>query len=143
MTHKRLDVAAVLACVVTAGGLLVVGSGGTTSAGSGRPSVESSDDAGSVANQRGRLPRIRGSVGPGSTISVSPRRVEAGTYRFVVQDQSVMHNWHIRGEGVNRKTGITFIGTKRFTADLSTGRYRIRCDAHPSTMRTRLRVTSS
>ena len=54
-----------------------------------------------------------------------------------------MHNWHIRGEGVNRKTGITFIGTKRFTADLSTGRYRIRCDAHPSTMRTRLRVTSS
>ena len=43
--------------------------------------------------------RIVGDVGPGFTISVAPRRVQPGTYRFVVHDRSSMHNWHITGPG--------------------------------------------
>ena len=84
---------------------------------------------------------IRGSVGPGSTISVNVARVAPGAYRFVVSDQSTMHNWHITGPGgVSKKTGLAFTGTKRFTLTLAAGRYRIRCDAHPTTMVTHLRV---
>ena len=52
--------------------------------------------------------RIVGDVGPGFTISVAPRRVQPGTYRFVIHDRSSMHNWHITGPGVNKKTPITF-----------------------------------
>ena len=86
--------------------------------------------------------RIVGTVGPGFTISVSPRRVQPGTYRFVVRDRSTMHNWHITGPGVNEKTRVSFQGTKRFTLRLSAGRYAIQCDPHPLQMSTRLRVAA-
>jgi len=88
----------------------------------------------------GGLDRIVGTVGPGFTISVSPRRVQPGTYRLVVRDRSSMHNWHIRGSGVNKQTGIPFQGTRRFTIEVDAGRYRINCDVHPTSMRTSLRV---
>ena len=85
--------------------------------------------------------RIDGSVGPGFTIDVSPRRVRPGTYRIVVRDRSGMHNWHISGPGrVDRKTRVGFTGRKRFTVRLVEGTYRIRCDPHSDTMRTRLVV---
>ncbi len=87
--------------------------------------------------------RIVGNVGPGFTISVSPRRVQPGTYRFVIHDNSSMHNWHITGPGVNKKTLITFQGTRRFTLDLTRGRYLIQCDMHPLQMNTRLRVRAA
>ncbi len=117
---------AALVALVSAGALLAGGSGGAA--------VGDAD--------RGQLPRIRGSVGPGFDISVRPREVAPGSYRFVIQDQSTMHNWHIRGNGVDRKTGVAFTGTKRFTLDLTEGRYRIQCDMHPTTMVTRLRVVA-
>lgn len=126
MAHHRIGLTAAFASMVTVGALLVGGSGG----------------AAGGETDRGQLPRIRGNVGPGFTISVRPREVAPGTYRFVIRDESAMHNWHIRGNGVNRKTGIAFTGTKRFTLDLTGGRYRIRCDMHSTTMRTRLRVVA-
>jgi plastocyanin len=84
---------------------------------------------------------IRGTVGPGFTITASRARVRPGTYRFVITDESTMHNWHITGPGgVNKKTTVTFVGTKRFTLTLRAGRYRIQCDSHPTSMFTTLRV---
>jgi len=117
---------AALVAIVTAGALLVGGSGGVA--------VGDSD--------RGQLPRVRGSVGPRFDISVRPRRVEPGTYRVVIQDQSNMHNWHIQGPGVDRKTGIAFVGTKRFTITVTAGTYDIQCDMHPTSMNTTLRVVT-
>jgi plastocyanin len=122
-------VTAGLAAVGTAAALLV---GGPSAAGSGGPEAD---------HQRG-LTRIHGSVGSGFVISVTPRRVPPGTYRFVVTDNSSMHNWHIIGPGVNRKTRVAFVGTRRFTLELTAGTYRIRCDPHRTTMRTRLRVVA-
>ncbi len=84
---------------------------------------------------------IRGTVGPGFTITASKTRVAPGTYRFVITDESDMHNWHITGPGgVNKKTGVAFVGTKRFTLTLRAGRYRIQCDPHSNSMFTTLRV---
>ena len=51
-----------------------------------------------------------------------------------------MHNWHINGPGVDRKIGVAFVGTKRFTITVTAGNYEIQCDMHPTTMNTRLRV---
>ena len=126
MARHRLGFMAALVAMESVGALLVGGSGGAA--------VGDAD--------RVQLPRIRGSVGPGFDISVRPRRVAPGTYRVVIQDQSSMHNWHIQGPGVDRKTGIAFVGTKRFTVELTAGNYEIQCDMHPTSMNTRLRVVT-
>jgi plastocyanin len=86
------------------------------------------------------LPVIRGSVGPGFTISVSRHRAQPGRYRLIVRDRSGMHNWHIRGRGVDRKTAVPFTGRRTFTVRLRVGTYRIVCDPHSSQMRTRIVV---
>jgi len=85
--------------------------------------------------------KITGSVGPGFTISVSRHQVAHGTYTFTVTDKSTMHNWHIIGPGVNRKTPISKKVTKTFTVQLTKGKYKIHCDAHPIAMRTHITVS--
>ena len=125
--------AASLAVAATLAAVLV---GGPSQAG------DQAEGASKAPAAAGGLDRIVGTVGPGFTISVSPRRVQPGTYRLVVRDRSSMHNWHIRGSGVNKQTGIPFQGTRRFTIEVDAGRYRIKCDVHPTSMRTRLRVVS-
>ena len=85
-------------------------------------------------------PVIKGTVGPGMTITVSRHRAPHGRYRLVVRDRSSEHNWHIKGPGVNRRTSVAGTGRTVWRVHLVPGRYRIRCDVHPTTMRTRLRV---
>ena len=51
-------------------------------------------------------PSFKGSVGPGETISVSPKPKKAGTYRLVVRDRSDEHNFRLRGAGVNVATSV-------------------------------------
>ena len=92
-----------------------------------------------VASQR--APKITGNVGPGMTISVSRHKVHHGMYTFTVHDKSTMHNWHIVGPGVNRKTPVGKKVTKTFTVQLKKGTYKIRCDVHPVTMKTHIKVT--
>jgi hypothetical protein len=78
-------------------------------------------------------------VGPGRTISVrfpqggNPPRLRAGLYTFVVTDLSSRDNFHLFG--VERKTGISFIGTRRWTVTLRKGTYRYRSDGHPAALR--------
>jgi hypothetical protein len=86
------------------------------------------------------LPVIRGSVGPGFTISVSRHQANPRRYKFVVRDRSSMHNWHIRGPGVDVKTRVPFTGRKVFRVRLRSGTYRIVCDPHSSMMHTRIVV---
>ena len=89
------------------------------------------------------LPRVRGQVGPGMTISVNPSRVVKGRYRVVVQDESTAHNWHISGPGgVNRKTSVSGTGKWVWKVRLRPGTYTIVCDPHAATMKTSLRVTA-
>ena len=88
-----------------------------------------------------RLPRIKGNVGPGMTISVSRHNAPPGRYRFVITDQSSSHNWHIRGPGVDRRTSVAGTGRTVWRLRLTAGTYRIKCDPHASTMHTRLVVS--
>ena len=89
--------------------------------------------------------RLTATVGPGFTITLKlgtkkVTRLKPGTYTFVVRDRSDDHNFHLRGPGVNKATGIEFTGTKTFTIKLRKGTYRYVCDPHAGDMRGSVRV---
>jgi hypothetical protein len=56
------------------------------------------------------------------------RQVKAGRYRITVRDVSRTQNFHLSGPGVNRKTGVRFLGTVTWTVSLKAGRYVYRSD---------------
>jgi hypothetical protein len=73
-------------------------------------------------------PVLRAGVTRGGRPFVAKRRVDAGSYRLVVQDSSRRANFHIKGSGVNRRTARRFTGTKRWTVELASGSYRFGTD---------------
>jgi hypothetical protein len=60
--------------------------------------------------------------------------IPAGTYTIQVRDRSRFHNFHLRGPGVNKSTGVDFVGTVTWTVTLSKGIYTFVCDPHSATM---------
>ena len=90
---------------------------------------------------------VVGTVGPGFTIGLKfggkpVTRLKAGVpYRFVVSDRSSIHNFRLRGPGVNRQlTTIRFTGKKSAVLRLRKGSYTFVCDPHASVMRGSFRV---
>lgn len=85
-------------------------------------------------------------VGPGMAITLKNARgikvsqIPRGTHTIRVRDNSVLHNFHLLGPGVNRKTRLVFTGLKIWTIAFARGAYRYRCDAHPRQMRGRFSV---
>jgi plastocyanin len=80
------------------------------------------------------------SVGPGFTISlkkggVNVKTLKPGAYVIKVSDKSSLHNFHLRGPGVNKATTVGFVGSKTFRVTLRDGSYRFQCDPHKSQMR--------
>ncbi len=89
---------------------------------------------------------LTATVGPGATISLKlggkkVTRVKAGRYRIVVRDRSHMHNFHLIGPGVNKKTAVAAHRTTTWTVTFRQGTYRFRCDPHRSRMKGSFRVT--
>jgi plastocyanin len=77
--------------------------------------------------------KITGTVGPGFTISMK-KPTKAGKYTLVVSDKSSIHDFHLKGPGVNVKTGVGTKGSKTFTITVKKGKYTFVCDPHASTM---------
>jgi plastocyanin len=90
---------------------------------------------------------LTATVGPGFTISLKAggRKVaslKAGRYRIVVRDRSHMHNFHLTGPGVNKKTAVAFHGTKTWTLTFRKGTtYKYVCDPHRTRMKGSFRIT--
>jgi hypothetical protein len=86
------------------------------------------------------LPKLKGTIGPGYTISLKDAHGKAvkmlrhGRYTLVVQDKAGIHNFTLNGPGIKNKTisGTSFVGTKTVTVTLKTGKYRFYCTVHPS-----------
>jgi hypothetical protein len=83
---------------------------------------------------------LTGTVGPGFTITLKSRGKVVKTlapakYAFVIQDKSGIHNFHLSGPGVNRKTTVGGQGTTHWTITLRAGTYKYVCDPHVSSMR--------
>jgi plastocyanin len=85
------------------------------------------------------VPKLRGTIGPGYTISLKNaqgKKVKSlthGKYTFVVSDKSNIHNFTLKGPGGSNKpiTGTGFVGTKTATVTLKKGTYRFYCTVHP------------
>lgn len=90
--------------------------------------------------------KLNATVGPGLTIALRTatgalvRAAVAGAYRITVRDRSSGHSFHLIGPGVNKKTGIAFVGTTTWSVRLRAGTYRYICDVHPTSMRRSFRV---
>jgi hypothetical protein len=74
-------------------------------------------------------------VGPGRTLA-APARLAKGRYAITVRDASAADNLHLKGPGVDRKTGVGFKGQARWTVTLKAGTYRVSSDAHRTLTRT-------
>jgi hypothetical protein len=88
-----------------------------------------------------------GTVGPGTRIVLKRadgtlvRRARHGNKTFVIRDRSSAHNFHLYGPGIDRRTGVAFVGKRTWSPVLLTvGRYTIVCDRHPLTMVRTFRV---
>ncbi len=83
-----------------------------------------------------KVRRLQALVGPGFTVSVrtiAGARVTStarGRVNLVVRDRSRLHNFHLIGPGVNRKTTLGFVGTQTWQLTLRAGLYRFLCDPH-------------
>ena len=102
---------------------------------------------GLVAAGQASTPSLKGEVGPGFTIEVTKagkdvKTLRHGTYRIVVEDKASIHNFHLFGPGLNKKTGVGFKGKQTWTVRLKKGRYTYQCDPHASVgMKGSFRVT--
>jgi plastocyanin len=90
---------------------------------------------------------VTGTVGPGFTIVLTKggrkvTKLKAHTrYRFVIRDRATIHDFHLRGPGIDRVlTSVDFQGTKSFTLTLKKGTYRFFCDPHAGFMHGSFRV---
>ena len=80
-----------------------------------------------VAPPKPTVPTLTAKV-TGKAVSLSPKNATAGTYRIRVSDGSRTRNFHLVGNGVNRKTGKAFTGSVTWTVALSVGTYRFGAD---------------
>jgi plastocyanin len=83
-------------------------------------------------------PKLLASVGPQNTISLRNaagrviKTVKSGAYSITVRDRSKLHNFHLVGKGVNRKTGKVAVGTFTWNVSLGKGALRFFSDQSPA-----------
>jgi plastocyanin len=73
--------------------------------------------------------KMSASVGPGQKITFA-RTAKAGKTTITIRDLTAKDNFHLTGPGVNKKTGVAFKGTVKWTVTLKAGTYTYRSDAH-------------
>ena len=88
-------------------------------------------------------PRLVAVVGTNDAFVISLRdasgnlvtQLDPGTYDIAVSDRSEMHNFHLKGPGVDQSTPIGDKQEATWTVTFTDGRYTFVCDAHASSMR--------
>ena len=88
-----------------------------------------------------RTNTLTGTVGPGFTITMNKKTVKAGTYAITIHDRASIHDFHLTGLGVNKKTSVAGTGTTKWTVKLKKGTYHFVCDPHRTIMHGVLTVT--
>jgi plastocyanin len=80
-------------------------------------------------------------VGPGFNISLknadgsNVTRLDPGTYDISVSDNSIEHNFRLRGPGVDQDSGVEATGTLSWTVTFTDGNYTFICEVHPVQMK--------
>ena len=99
-----------------------------------------------VASASAATPTLNATDGPGFTITLKKGKtkvtsLKAGKYKIVVKDLSNLHNFHLKGPGVEKKTGVGAKGTFTWTVTLKKGTYKFLCDPHAAIMKGSFKVT--
>jgi plastocyanin len=82
--------------------------------------------------------KLLATVGPKNTISLRRasgaafKTLKAGSYAITVRDRTKVHNFHLVGKGVNRKTGKAAVGTFTWNVKLAKGPLRFFSDQSPT-----------
>lgn len=90
--------------------------------------------------------KLLATVGPKATISLRRatgaviKTLKAGSYTITVRDRTKVHNFHLVGKGVNRKTGKAALGTFTWNVKLSKGVLRFFSDQSPTKVKGQLTV---
>jgi plastocyanin len=82
---------------------------------------------------------LTGTDGPGFTItlksgSAAVKKLTAGSYTILIQDKSNIHNFHLTGPGIDKKTSVPFVGNQTWKVTLKKGTYKFVCDPHKPIM---------
>lgn len=99
-----------------------------------------------AALAKSRTTTLDGTVGPGFTITLKDgskvvKTLKPGTYLFKINDRSNIHNFHLTGPGVNKKTAVKRLGHYTWKLKLKKGTYRYVCDPHKTIMKGSFKVT--
>jgi plastocyanin len=99
-----------------------------------------------VASASAATPTLNGTDGPGFTITLKKGKtkvtsLKAGKFKIVIKDLSNIHNFHLKGPGVDKKTGVSAKGTFTWTVTLKKGTYKYVCDPHATSMKGSFKVT--
>ena len=84
---------------------------------------------------------LTGVVGPSFNISLknpdgsNVGHLDPGTYDISVTDNSIEHNFHLSGPGVDQATLVETTGPATWTVTFTDGTYRFQCDPHAASMR--------
>ena len=99
--------------------------------------------AATAFGQSASTPTLKGTVGPGFTISLTKggqkvKTLRAGTYRLSVSDKSSIHNFTLdrltKPTIEKHVTSTAFTGPKSITLKLTRGRWEYYCSVHKSLM---------
>ena len=76
-------------------------------------------------------PTLTGTVGPGFTITLKKgtakvTKLKAGAYVIKVSDKSNIHNFHLKGPGVNKSTGVSRHGDRDVEGHAQEGQVHVR-----------------
>ena len=87
-----------------------------------------------------KTPTLNGVDGPGFTITLKQgknkvKKLKAGTYIFKIADKSGIHNFHLKGPGVDKKTSVWKSYNVTWKLKLKKGKYTYVCDPHKSFMK--------
>jgi plastocyanin len=100
-----------------------------------------------VVPAQAAVPKLTGTDGPGFTItlkkgSTKVTQLKAGKYSITINDLSSIHNFHLTGPGVNKKTSVGTTGKTTWTVTFQKGKtYRFVCDPHASVMKGSFKAT--
>ena len=90
---------------------------------------------------------LKGVVGPAFNITLRKTNgakvttLPHGVYKIMISDKSPIHNFHLKGPGVNKTTGVAASGSATWTVTLRAGTYTYVCDPHVPAMKGTFRVT--
>lgn len=93
-----------------------------------------------------KVQKLLATVGPRATITLRNAKggrlqgLKAGLYTIVVRDRSKLHNVHIAGAGINRKTRVAGTGTVTWKVRLRKGTLRFYSDASPKKLKGSVRI---